>query len=993
MHATLAAASLLLLSALASQSAAGNADTATLRSKTLTVTLDTRFPRIIAYRTAGGEKLEGQATPVDAIQLNGAAAQHAVTFQQRAADTAEYRLRFPKEAIDVTFTVTVGTAAVELRVSKVAEHGGTLLKTLAFPGCALVTIRSTQPDATLAATYLTVMNDNCGAIFREQIGPLASISRAADTGNYLFLSAGKLAAGVASNDPVDVERTAWKIVDHEGVKTCTAWCPVWRWRELDSETLGQPWARVMVTGDRNGDGKADWQDAALAYRDVMPHPLGAEFVRTAVGENIAMNFASGAQQPFLRILDNIKKIYLATDGLGQQMIIKGFSSEGHDSANTDCGGHYNERAGGLKDFTVLLEQAHQYNARVGIHINVSEVYPEAHRYRPEILQRDAHGNPKGGWCWLDQAHMIDKWKDLTTGQLYAALDQMRRELPRLDFVYVDTYWEHGWPAWKLAAKMTALGLPFYTEGDAPLDPWTTWAHWRGNGSRVMRFLWYSERDLFGNDGLLRSGRADSDGFLGWQNQHSFHNFIHGTFSRRLPAKFLQHFDLLRWEPGKEAVFSDGVKVVQEGNTVTCTQDGRTVMTWNGGGTHSRLFVPWEPKAAKKIYVWDETGKPGRWELPPAWQKLATVYLYKLTAQGRADETPLAVTDGHVTVTAKPGTPYVIYPAKAPEQAPLVWGEGGLVKDPGFESRTFHDWTPGPTAAAHEHLRIEDDAHGNARLVISGNDGAAGEVTQHITGLEGGQTYAASVWVQVRGQRKASLNVHVGQVSNRPELRQSNYVTHTDVRHSAPNDPRTGTNYQRLKVLFDVPKHCRTATMVLRADAGAADTAVEFDDVRVVPCKRSVPADGKQHWFYEDFENVDQGYGPFTCCPGERTHLSEANPPYTHDTINGRFSLKSRDGGRVLRTLPATIRFAPHTRYRLTCETLTAPGAHGRLNVESGGRTIFEGKFGGGRGQVQGEFTTGDDTETFLSLFKDGGDWIALDDLAIDCLGPAQSMKK
>ena len=103
----------------------------------------------------------------------------------------------------------------------------------------------------------------------------------------------------------------------------------------------------------------------------MPKPFGHEFVESTVGENIAMNFASGAQQPFLEILDEIKKIYLATDGLGNQVLIKGFSSEGHDSANTDYAGHWNERAGGLKDFTVLLEHAREYNARVGIHINAS----------------------------------------------------------------------------------------------------------------------------------------------------------------------------------------------------------------------------------------------------------------------------------------------------------------------------------------------------------------------------------------------------------------------------------------------------------------------------------------------------------------------------------------------------------------------------------------------------------------------------------------------
>ncbi len=97
-----------------------------------------------------------------------------------------------------------------------------------------------------------------------------------------------------------------------------------------------------------------------------------------------MNFASGAQYPFLRQLDNIKKFYLATDGFGQMIELKGYGSEGHDSAHPDYAGHYNDRAGGLKDLQVLTRRAKDYNAHIGVHINHSESYPEAKAYDKEI---------------------------------------------------------------------------------------------------------------------------------------------------------------------------------------------------------------------------------------------------------------------------------------------------------------------------------------------------------------------------------------------------------------------------------------------------------------------------------------------------------------------------------------------------------------------------------------------------------------------------------
>jgi endo-alpha-N-acetylgalactosaminidase len=939
-----------------------------LESRSLAVSVDPAFPRIVQYQSkASGAKLGGQPTPVSTVELNGAAAPCQISFRKVGPARGEYRLVFPEAAVEIALHVTVGEDVVDLRAASIEERGSVKVRTFGFPGSALLTVSSAQPDASIAATHSTCVADDYRGSFREKIGPLASMEPGSDTGNYFFLSAGALAAGIAGNHPVDIERAAWTVAESNGVKTCAAGCPSWRYREIDTETVDLPWTRVFVTGDRNGDGRADWQDAALAYRANMPKPFGSEFVRTTVGENIAMNFASGAQQPFLRILDNVKKCFLATDGLGQQVLIKGFSAEGHDSANTDCGGHYNERAGGLKDFTVLLDRAPEHNARIGIHINASEVYPEAHRYKPEILQRDANGNPKGGWSWLDHAQMIDKRKDLLTGNLFASLDQMHRELPGLDFVYVDTYWEHGWPAWKIAGKLASMGLPMYTEGDLPLDPWTTWAHWRGSGSAVMRFLWYSERDIFNNDPLLRGGRGDDDGFMGWQNQHSFHNFIRSTFTRHLPATYLKRFELLRWEPGKEAVFSDGVKVAKDGDNVTVTQDGRVVMKWTGGGTNSRLFVPWDAK----LYVWDETGGAETWDLPPSWKQRSEVYLYRLTDQGRTNETRIPVNAGKVTLTVDKAAPYVLYPRAAPLQKQLVWGEGSLVKDPGFDSHGFAAWKAGGD------VRIENDGRGNSRLVLSGMDGAAGEVSQVIGGLEPGRTYAASAWAQSSGRRTVSIVV---QPAGGTAV--SNYAARTNVRHSAPNDPRTGTSYQRLKVLFDIPPGCTRAILTLRAERSSPGVMAEFDDIRMVKTERSPEA--AKHWFYEDFEHVDMGYGPFTCCPGERTHLSEANPPYTQDVIHGRYSLKSRDGGRVLRTLPSTLRFKPNTRYRIGCETI----GQGRLALESKGSTVWEQKFPGDRGRVDAEFATRGDAECFLSLYRDGGDSIVIDDLFLDELGPA-----
>ncbi len=168
---------------------------------------------------------------------------------------------------------------------------------------------------------------------------------------------------------------------------------------------------------------------------------------------------------------------------------------------------------------------------------------------------------------------------------------------------------------------------------------------------------------------------------------------------------------------------------------------------------------------------------------------------------------------------------------------------------------------------------------------------------------------------------------------------------------------------------------------MKAAKNSDGSKVEYDDIRIVETKRTAAAE--KHWFYEDFENVDMGYGPFTCCFGERTHLSESNPPYTKDTINGRFSFKTRDGGRAVRTLPCTIRFKPWTKYKLTCATL---GGEGRITAESAGEIVLDGKIESGSNRFESEFSTLNDTESFISIYKGKGDWLTLDDITIDEIG-------
>ena len=66
-----------------------------------------------------------------------------------------------------------------------------------------------------------------------------------------------------------------------------------------------------------------------------------------------MNFGSAVTNPYSVTADNIKKVALATDGLPQAVMLKGYGNEGHDSANSEYA-DISEREGGVMISEIFL---------------------------------------------------------------------------------------------------------------------------------------------------------------------------------------------------------------------------------------------------------------------------------------------------------------------------------------------------------------------------------------------------------------------------------------------------------------------------------------------------------------------------------------------------------------------------------------------------------------------------------------------------------------
>ncbi|MCI0499573.1 MAG: endo-alpha-N-acetylgalactosaminidase family protein [Planctomycetales bacterium] len=921
----------------------------TLSSRAMEVTADSRFPRVVSYRhLETGGILYGQSRPLDTVILNGTAYVPQVSCKPVGRAGAQYHLTFPDAGgVTMDARLTVEGTTLIFSIDAIHDTDAFRVNTLEIPQHGLVSVRSSQPDALLASARIEGDKSKCGDTFTPITADTAEME-SPETAAYAFASNGTLAAAVATNSiydhpkgPTKISngRICYHITKADSIVTAALWSGQWTYRpEKSFDTEPAPCVKVIVTPDRNGDGRADWQDAAIAFRDIMHTPHGADRTPDRVAQHICFNFASFAGNPFLRALDNVKRVYYATDGLGQMVLLKGYQSEGHDSAHSDYGGNIGRRMGGKDDMNTLVNAGGKWNADFGVHLNCTESYPEAKCFS------DAFVNPKApGWGWLDQSYYIHHRQDLCSGFFAERTRQLKQDVPGLAFIYMDVYFGDGWEGLEMARTLQETGFDVTTEFPCEIEHSAIWSHWsvdmtygpdtsRGINSRIVRFVRNHQKDMFLMHPLL--GHAELGDFEGWQSRTDFYDFLYKLYNSSLPAKYLQHFLITRWTD-HEIQFTDGVRATDETDRRQFFRDGCLILD---GSTY---LLPWPPKSEDKLYHWNADGGKTTWLLPKRW-KTKTVYLYRLTDNtGRELVARLPVENGQITLDAQPKQPYVIYRSKAAPNRPADWGQGGAAKDPGFNDRTMTAWTTGGDAKA---AAIDVDDHGRTALKIAPS-AAMATVAQKLTGLAPG-VYSASVWVEVeKGRRKASLSIAPDGGTAETVWTDCSFAL-----NYAGNYEWNDTRMQRMQVLFDVPAGRTSALLTLAAEPG--ESPVRFDNVRVVPTVRTQRAGFD---FFEDFENVDEGWYPFVKgdaggVTDPTTHLSERHSPYTdagwnekliNDTLEGSWSLKSHNEriGRVYQTIPQTLRFVPGRRCEVSFDYQSAHDGEYTFIIGAGDKTL------------------------------------------------------
>ncbi|WP_461031206.1 endo-alpha-N-acetylgalactosaminidase family protein [Trueperella pyogenes] len=950
-----------------------------------------KFPQVIDYRL-GGKQLAGKyGDAMRQVKIDGH--DEPVSVSQAVVSEDKTSVTYP-----VTFTDWQGTSfdiimsvkdqVLDYRISNVVDPDKRINR-IEIPQLDIVSVNSANDkDSALVGARIDTDRRRSGDM-------LISVAQSSSLKNSVWMAGAYghgLAAGFETNAIDDQtakqntsgnDRYVLAVRDEGGTKVGSVSPYEWVYRggavkeyapEGGIGTELDPFIKVKITDDANNDGVVDWQDSAIATRDVLRPFVGMNDTKNRVITRIPFNIVSQATHPFLRTLDDTKRVSLATDNLGQQVLLKGYQAEGHDSAQGDYGNNYNERAGGLKDLKTLVDEGKNWNATFGIHVNATESYSEAKCFsdgKNGFVDKDEHENgqaapcelwmpPRLAWGWMNQAYYMNDAKDLATGNVFKRLEQLRKDFPKdsnLNWLYWDVYYKKGWQAEAFSRRMQeAQGWRIGSEWAYSLPTLSTWSHWatdesyvtkpenKGLNSDLIRFVQNSYRDTFNPHPML--GNANVYEYEGWTGHVDYNKFHKTVWEKNLPAKFLQQSDIMSWkdpsgtEPGK-ITFKNGTEVTSALRKVSGFDVAPDrVITYDGATVYDKgdYLLPWKDGGKARLYYYNPGNEARTWKLTKTWASQPNLKLYELTDTGRVEVATIPVNNGEVSLpVTKPSTAYVLYPTSdLPKTSTPNWGQGSGFKDPGFFSGTLDAYeTSGEVAVVTSDRR-------NFQAEFGSGKGALSQAIKLPAG-----DYSAWAWVEIeRGKtREVSVSVKGGD-GVKPAQYQSvkagnptTTVVDSGARNGTASDEKFKTHFQRVPVRF----HTDGSELTFAVEVGDGDARVAVDDLRVVRFKEIDPNPTSETIVFTNFEDTDTGYWPFVTGSANngdaRTQLALRNEPYSQagwwgaisqnqaaekrkyldNVLDGNWSLLAHEetSGLILRTTSASVPMKTHHTYRVT----------------------------------------------------------------------------
>jgi hypothetical protein len=434
-------------------------DSLEIRSETLSVTLDAKFPRVFKYQTASGKSLPAALeSSRPTIELNGQlyTAGDLDVRVQSTASAVRYGMRVPSLDLELDWRFAIEGNELVFELAKMSEGGSFRLQTLEFPDHYLVRVPAAEGkgEAYRGEYGRQKWNEPYSNLLWQSTAHFMKISEAdgeqypRDT-NWASADVPGVVATISDNIPYWKLKT--QVLGGEGPGTDFAmWLGTYYYRIAgDVQPLLQ--SRVAVlTEDRNHDGAVDWMEAAMWHRDHMRTPSNTYEPKTFV-YIVPIDWVKPVKEPpggyappitsFAETLEIVRAVAKVTGNAKQRVTLVGWQFTGHDTGYPALN-QVNERAGGAAALRKLVKDAAEYNANIEYHINLDDAYPGNPFFDPSVLQFDRDGKP---YVWSYQFdggppdYRISLTKQFRSGYFQRRIRSLLDIVPVSEGIRLDTF--------------------------------------------------------------------------------------------------------------------------------------------------------------------------------------------------------------------------------------------------------------------------------------------------------------------------------------------------------------------------------------------------------------------------------------------------------------------------------------------------------------------------------------------------------------------------
>ena len=430
-----------------------------IRSETLSVALDAKFPRVFKYRTASGKSLPAELeSSRPTIKLNGQlyTSSDLDVGVQAMATAATYGVRVPSLELELDWRFAIEGNELVFDLTKVSEGGSFRLQTLEFPDHYLVRVPAAdgKGEAYRGEYQRQKWSEPYSNLLWQSTAHFMKISEA-DGEQYPkeanWASAGVPGVVATIFDNIPYWKLKTQVLGGEGPGTDFAmWLGTYYYRiSGDVQPLLQ--SRVAVlTEDRNHDGAVDWMEAALWHRDRMPTPSDTYEPKTFV-YIVFIDWVKPVKEPpggylppitsFAETLDIVRAVAKVTGNAKQRVTLVGWQFTGHDTGYPALN-QVNERAGGAAALRKLVKDAAEYNANIEYHINLNDAYPDSPLFDPSVLQFNREGKPYVWSYQFDGAppdYRISNTKQFRSGYFQRRIQSFLDTVPVSEGIRLDTF--------------------------------------------------------------------------------------------------------------------------------------------------------------------------------------------------------------------------------------------------------------------------------------------------------------------------------------------------------------------------------------------------------------------------------------------------------------------------------------------------------------------------------------------------------------------------